>query len=382
VYKVLDLFCGTGAISHGLFLGDSRFSTIGGIDINASACATARANNIHGTYVNRSISEITPSEFSLSVSADAVDVIVGGPPCQGFSSIRPARGNCLGDERNELYRDFISYVSFFRPKVFLMENVVGLVSYSNGSLLDEILDGFQRLGYDLDWQVLNSANYGVPQKRERLFILGRDKSIYSSKKLCFPEPSHRFFGRVIGTKKKSHYIVNTSTGSPAITFNEATNDLPSLNSGESARHYRSDPQNEYQEQMRLNSGVSLTLHAAANHSPKMLEVIKHSGPSITSLPKGLVTSGYSSCYSRLDADKPCTTITVKFTSPASSKCIHPCDDRAITPREAARVQGFEDSFIFCGSKTQIASQLGNAVPPPFGIAFGKKIASYLSGISK
>jgi DNA (cytosine-5)-methyltransferase 1 len=109
----------------------------------------------------------------------------------------------------------------------------------------------------------------------------------------------------------------------------------------------------------------------------MLEVIEHAGSSIYALPKGLVSSGYSSCYSRLAFDEPATTITVKFTSPASSKCIHPVDNRAITPREAARLQSFDDSFVFAGCKTEIASQIGNAVPPLFGEAFAPVIERLL-----
>tara|TARA_Y100000589_G_C27071253_1_gene595502 strand:- start:773 stop:1114 length:342 start_codon:yes stop_codon:yes gene_type:complete len=109
----------------------------------------------------------------------------------------------------------------------------------------------------------------------------------------------------------------------------------------------------------------------------MIEVIKKSGSNKFVLPPGMVTSGYSSSYSRLDWDSPCTTITVKFTSPASNKCIHPVDHRAITPREAARIQGFDDDFIFVGSKTSVASQLGNAVPPIFGKVFSNVIANFL-----
>jgi DNA (cytosine-5)-methyltransferase 1 len=382
VYKIIDLFCGTGAISHGLALADDQLVTIGGIDINTAACETAKANNPLGCYINNSISNVEPVAFSETIGTDSVDVIVGGPPCQGFSSIRPNRGSLLNDERNELYRDYISYMEFFRPKVFLMENVVGLISHSKGRLLEEVLAGFERIGYDVNWKVLNSANYGVPQKRERLFVLGRERTMNSIEPLLFPKPSHWFEGKVIGTKHKSNYIVNKTEGLPAVTFDEATSDLPSIRSGESAKHYKTPPTNKYQSLIGQRSSDVLTLHNAANHSDKMLEVIRHSGSSIASIPNGLITSGFSSCYSRLEGDKPSTTITVKFTSPSSSKCIHPYDDRAITPREAARVQSFEDSYIFCGSKTDIANQLGNAVPPLLGLAFGKVISRYLSGISE
>jgi len=121
----------------------------------------------------------------------------------------------------------------------------------------------------------------------------------------------------------------------------------------------------------------LTLHDAANHSNKMVTVMKLAGSSKAALPDGLVSSGYSSCYSRISSDEPAPTITVKFTSPASSKCIHPIDHRAITPREAARIQSFPDNFTFVGSKTEIASQLGNAVPPLLAERFGPILTSYL-----
>ena len=173
---------------------------------------------------------------------------------------------------------------------------------------------------------------------------------------------------MIGTRFKDNYVVNSSFGIPALTVAEAISDLPELASGQKKSSYRSSPQNSFQSARRANSNGMLTLHEAANHSEKMLRVIKMAGSSKTALPDGLVSSGFSSCYSRMEAHEPATTITVKFTSPASSKCIHPKQDRAITPREAARLQSFDDSFVFCGSKTDIANQLGNAVPPLLGEA--------------
>lgn len=161
---------------------------------------------------------------------------------------------------------------------------------------------------------------------------------------------------------------------PANTVMDAIHDLPALASGESATHYHNEVQpTEYELRMRGASKV-LTLHEATRHSPKMLEIIKHSGHNISSLPMGLVSSGFSSCYSRLEPDRPSVTLTVNFVHPASNKCIHPTQDRALTPREGARLQGFPDAFEFLGTRAQIVKQIGNAVPPLFGRIIGNSLA--------
>ena len=375
-YRVLDLFCGTGALSYGVSASDSSFVTVAGIDLDQSASRTAAANHPFARIVCDRIENVTPEDL---VGSSGVDVVVGGPPCQGFSSLRPSRGQDLEDPRNRLYKQFIRYVSVLRPSVVLMENVVGLVNAGEGQLLQEILRGFRATGYYVEWRILNAANFGVPQKRERFFLVGVKASSGLRSPIDFPTPTHKFVGRVIGTRHKSNCVVNTNRGIPALTVWDAISDLPSLASGEKSDKYRRKPSNGYQEARRRGAMPRLTLHEAANHSPKMLRVIHHSGSSMSSLPVGLVTSGYSSCYSRLERAAPATTITVKFTSPASSKCIHPVDNRAITPREAARIQGFDDRFQFCGSKTDIACQIGNAVPPLLGGAFADVLRRVLDG---
>jgi len=369
VFNIIDIFCGTGAISYGLKNYDKRFSVVGGIDIDKSACDTARANHSQGTFICNSIENFTPRKFEGVIKSDHVELVVGGPPCQGFSSLRPSRGSNIEDPRNSLYKNFLQYVRYFEPVAFLMENVIGLLSVSNGGLFNEIIQAFHRLGYQVDWRVLNAANYGVPQKRERLFVVGVNKSRVRNPVLRFPEPTHFFEGRVIGTRFKENYIVNTSRGMPALSVMSAISDLPSLKSGETKTFYATRPKNNYQKDRRRGGASAVTLHQAANHSAKMLKVIKMAGSSKGALPSGLVSSGYTSCYSKMDPSGPATTITVKFTSPASNKCIHPFQQRSISPREAARLQSFDDKFEFCGSKTDIASQIGNAVPPLLGEAF-------------
>ncbi|MDO9359972.1 MAG: DNA cytosine methyltransferase [Polaromonas sp.] len=377
-FNVLDLFCGTGALSYGLESHGSQLKTIGGIDLDASATKTAALNHPSALIVRDDITRIPPDVFASHAGLASIDVIVGGPPCQGFSSLRPSRGVDLDDPRNALYKQYLKYVKVLRPRVFLMENVVGLLTANGGKLVSQIVAAFQRAGYRCDWRVLNAANFGVPQKRERFFLVGVRTDLGVAAQPIFPVPFHRFNGRVIGTAKKERYVANPDVGLDAVTAWEAISDLPSLQSGESKYTYGAPARNEYQKARRVSAPSRLVLHEAADHNAKMLEVISHAGASINALPPGLVSSGYSSCYSRIAADEPSTTITVKFTSPASSKCIHPFDNRAITPREAARLQGFDDAFQFAGSKTEIASQIGNAVPPLFGFAFAPVLEKMLN----
>jgi DNA (cytosine-5)-methyltransferase 1 len=385
MYRVLDLFCGTGGISFGLGRAHPGFVTVAGVDLNEAACRTAQANHTRARVLPEALETISAAQVLEAGSVEAIDVIVGGPPCQGFSSLRPSRGTTLDDPRNRLYREYQRMVAQLRPRVFLLENVVGLVNATKGALLADLMRGFGELGYRCDWRILNAANYGVPQKRERFFLLGIRSDLATDEEVPFPAPTHSFKGRTIGVRDRDR-MLGAGEGLPAaVSAWEAISDLPALRSGESSTRYRTAPKTPYQRLMR-GSGRSVSLHDAANHNAKMLKVMQHAGASKAALPAGLVTSGYSSCYSRISADEPAPTITVKFTSPASSKCIHPFDNRAITPREAARLQSFPDDFVFVGSKTEIASQLGNAVPPLLAAAFAPVLSSFLetqeSGVAR
>lgn len=363
---VIDLFCGVGGFSNG-FEQTGLFQVVAGIDILGDRLDTFVSNHDTANAYGQDI---------RSVQTDTLDeenprpfVIVGGPPCQGFSSIRPFRNVEWNDPRNNLPEEFCRIVADLRPEWVVFENVVGLLTHGGrkGGVVDTIRSAFEELGYRTDARVLNAAYYGLPQRRERLIIVGSLRR----KAFKWPSPTHDLSDSrsMVGD---SNLLVRPETGlfgahlKPAITLDQALHDLPSVMAGEEKTYYRKDViATEYESFIR-NGAEKLTLHEATAHSKKMLEIIRHSGHNIHCLPPGMVTSGFSSCYSRLAGDEPSVTLTVNFVHPASNRCIHPHQDRALTPREGARIQGFFDTFKFCGNRAQIVKQIGNAVPPILG----------------
>ncbi len=358
---VIDLFCGVGGFSSG-FEATSEFEVVAGVDLLGDRLNTFRLNhpsaNGHGGDIRSlnidSLLANTPSPF----------VVIGGPPCQGFSSLRPFRNIEWNDPRNNLGEEFCRIVAATRPEWIVFENVVGLLTYQDGKGFDALMEAFTALGYRVSARILNAAFHGLPQRRERLLIVGSRKG----KAFDWPVPTHRHDHRSMAGR--SSLLVAPLRGLfadtlPALTLMDAIDDLPDVGSGEKASAYASRPRNRYQEIMRLGAD-DLTMHEATAHSPAMLNIIKHAGENISALPPGLVTSGFSTCYSRLAAAEPANTITVNFVHPASNRCIHPFQDRALTPREGARLQSFPDTFVFKGTRSQVVKQIGNAVPPLLG----------------
>ncbi|MGB9953571.1 DNA cytosine methyltransferase [Haloarcula marismortui] len=392
---VIDLFCGTGGFTYGFETHPSnQFEVLLGLDKKDVATETFEQNHPNAEVVNGDIREWTPEKTvqHTDISPDDVDIIVGGPPCQGFSSIRPDRGDDVSDERNGLYSDFIDYVSYYEPDFFIMENVVGLATHEDGDTISQVLNDAQSIGYSADWRILNGANFGLPQRRERLIMIGAA----DERDINFPEPTHQANGRTIGYRDKSKVITTQPTLSnfqdaealpEARTIMDAIGDLPKLEAGEEATEYTDPPQNRYQATLRQGS-EKLTLHKATNHGDNMMTIVRNSGPNKQTTIENLrqsdevddvenyIKTGYSSSYSRLDADLPSVTMTVNFIHPASNKCIHPHQDRALTPREGARIQSFPDTFEFFGSRSDIVEQIGNAVPP----LLGRVLAEHVIGM--
>ena len=368
--KVVDLFCGTGGFSHG-FEQTGAFEVILGLDLLSDRAATFHANHPIASVAVGDIRTISPHQ--LNEFTDRPDIIIGGPPCQGFSSIRPFRTLTEKDPRNNLFESFVLIANYYKPTWFVMENVVGLLTHENGKTLSTIIKLFEQVGYTVTWKVLNTALYGLPQRRERLIIVGNKQG----KKFQWPKPTHYFNGRSMAGNIHGQKAVNPPLFGvelqKAVTVMEAIHDLPEIGAGESSVYYRFDvPITSYEQSMRREQ-KTLTLHEATKHSAKMLEIIHSAGYNRSALPEGMTTSGFSSSYSRLEPDMPSVTLTVNFVHPASNKCIHPYQHRALTPREGARLQGFEDDYIFAGNRAQVVKQIGNAVPP----LLGKVIANAL-----
>lgn len=366
-----DLFCGTGGFSKGFEKFNNDFELLFAIDILSAAAQTSKANHENTLVINSDIRKIKPSAAEEKIGKPGnkkLDLIIGGPPCQGFSSIRPFRSTRDEDPRNSLFEEFAKYINYFRPKMFVLENVVGISTHAQGATLTQMQELFHGMGYSTDWKILNTANFGIPQKRERFILIGAERG----GAINFPLPTHGFDGKTIGSKDKSRIITSPGDSAPkALGVMEAIGDLPEIESGRSADYY-CEAKTEYQRDRRRGE-ERLTLHESTRHSPKMLEIIRHSGRNIHSIPSHLISSGFSTSYSRLAADEPANTLTVNFVHPASNRCIHPIQNRALTPREGARLQGFDDDFTFFGSRAQIVKQIGNAVPPLMGRAIASSI---------
>lgn len=367
--KVLDLFCGIGGISYG-FEQSGNFITIGGLDLLDDRIRTFQSNHKHSFGFSHDITSFGPKDVEKHL-AYRPDVIVGGAPCQGFSSIRPFRSLTEDDSRNSLFLNFGEYLSHFKPSWFVFENVVGLLTHKNGEMLKILVNEFEVLGYRVDFKVLNTAYYGAPQLRERLIIVGNKMGI----QFKWPAPTHHYhnFKSMAGNANPAVLKPRPDSGTlPATTVMEAISDLPPLESGQKVNFYRPDCQlTSYQKYLRKDSKM-LNNHEATLHSPQMLKIIRASGYNIEAV-KHLVTSGFSTSYSRLEPNKPSVTLTVNFVNPSSNKCIHPAQDRALSIREGARIQGFPDTFTFAGTRTQIVKQIGNAVPPVLSEAIAKAI---------
>ncbi len=368
--RVLDLFCGCGGFSYGMEQ-SGYFAVTGGIDLLGDRIETFRNNHPFAACIVGDIREF--DKENLKKIAKEPEVIVGGPPCQGYSSIRPFRNLTEGDPRNSLPEEYVLAVHEIRPRWFIFENVVGMLSHAKGASFHSLLESFDALGYAVDWRVINAALLGLPQNRERLIIVGsRDHERFE-----WPTPTHFSNYRSMAGKKAKRLhadpLFNPSLA-PALSVMEAIHDLPEVQAGEGANYYLDDVNpTPYEGLMRGNEN-ELTLHIATGHSEKMLGIIKKSGSNRNALPDGMTTSGFSSCYSRLDAAEPSVTLTVNFVHPSSNKCIHPIQHRALTPREGARLQSFPDNFVFAGKRAQIVKQIGNAVPPLFGRALALALA--------
>jgi DNA (cytosine-5)-methyltransferase 1 len=392
---VIDLFAGAGGFGIGFKL--AGFHVPLSLEMDAWACDTLRYNHPDMVVLQQDIREFTMRDSVRSVCPFDPDIVIGGPPCQGFSIAGPAKKDPR-DPRNSLFINFAQWIGFLEPKIFVMENVKGLLSRKNiggQRVIDIIKNTFADLGYSVEVWVLNAAEYGVPQIRERIFIVGnRD-----GEELGPPPRTHSL--ELSHTNDLQLSLFGGSELLPAITLWDAISDLPPLNArdGEEEQAYAGDPTTEFQQWAR-NGQPRLYNHVAMDHSPRLVERFKHIkwGESSSHVPEehgarrrngngALSGVSYDQNNRRLYPYKPSHTIAASF----YANFIHPFQHRNLTAREGARIQSFPDWYRFMGKKTVVShkllhreerfdekflcqyNQVGNAVPP----ILARTIALYL-----
>ena len=346
---VLDLFCGCGGLSKGFEM--AGYNIVLGVDFNEPALKTFAYNHKNSKTLCGDLS--APDTFNKIdniLGETKVDVIIGGPPCQGFS-LTGTRN--FDDERNKLYLAMIETVKRYSPKAFVIENVPGMATLYNGEVKDEIIKRFTKMGYVVSHKILCAADYGVPQIRKRLIFVGVKQGLVQFE---FPPV--------------------TNTPDNYITCEQAIGDLPSLEFtlGADESQYESQPITEYQKTMRGKCSV-LYNHKAIDHKQFVKDTIAlvPDGGNYKDLPKGVGESrNFHMAWTRYRSDKPSRTIDTGHRNNFHYKW-----NRCPTVRESARLQSFPDNFVFLGTKTQQDRQVGNAVPCLLAKAIGVQLLSYL-----
>lgn len=256
------------------------------------------------------------------------------------------------------------------PNMFIFENVKGLLSMQSGELFKTIIKLFESLNYNVSYKILNSADFGVPQVRERVIIIGSK----FDKQFIYPAPTHY-------DKNDKNMFQNNLI--PYLTLAEAISDLPFIKSGEESFEYKTKPVNEFQKLMRKNAPCKILDHNAPKNNENLIKIMENlpDGGTPQDLPKELrPKSGFANTYCRLWWNRPSSTLTRNFSTPSSSRCIHPKAPRPLTTREGARIQCFPDDYIFYGSRSDKNLQIGNAVPTFLSIVLKDAILKYIDYI--
>ncbi len=321
-FTYIDLFSGAGGFSLGF--DKAGFKNVFSIDIDNSFCQTYKKNFPQHVLIEKDITKLTNKEIRHYIKNSNINVVIGGPPCQGFSIAGNIGRKFLDDERNHLFKEFIRIVDVVQPDFFVMENVARLYTHKGGKTRESILNEFRRIGYNVDCRILNAVDYGVPQNRRRVIFIGSRVV----KKISFPREVNKEY----------------------ISVGKVLHDLPELKSGE-----ESDIPN----------------HVAMNHSAQMLNKMKYisDGGSRNEIPKELrPQKGDARKYIRYDSKKPSITVTGDM-----RKVFHYKQNRALTVRELARLQSFPDNFVFVGNSISQQQQVGNSVPPLLAKAIANEL---------
>ncbi|MBM4114368.1 MAG: DNA cytosine methyltransferase [Phycisphaerae bacterium] len=391
VLRTIDLFAGCGGLATGFEMasvpGGARFECVGAIDNWQPACDAFSLNHpVKATCTG--VSEKSVGEILDRVGS--VDVIAGGPPCQGFST---SGKRALDDPRNSLVKAYFGAVALAKPRVFLMENVSGFTTFQDGAIMREVLDLARELGYKPYPGIVLASLCGVPQRRRRFILVGVREGTFE-----FPNQRHAsadchggFLFEDSAVDSGSNSLVvdqRPSDGTEQWTFMDATCDLPAIDAGEESTGYASAPTNAYQAWAREGAPDSLADHVACGHREyfvKMMSFIPQGRSAMDPEIQALMPvelrpqSGFPNSYARIRGDEPSPTITRNFTTPSSANCIHPLRNRSLTLREGARCQSFPDRYRFAGSHGDRRLMIGNAVPPLLARALGVQILRCLTG---
>ncbi len=380
----VDLFCGAGGITEGFR--EAGYQCLYANDSMPEAIETFRQNHPRAWADCRNIEDVKPSDIrsKLKVRKGDLDVVAGGPPCQGFSINAPER--FLTDPRNKLFKDYVRFLEEFQPKAFLFENVPGLLSLGDGKVLDRVLGEFVRLDYHVTVKILFAAHYGVPQERWRLILLGSKFG-----EIAPPEPTHYASGRANfrGGGVLTFQLTESDKRQlpAAVTVGQAIGDLPRLVMGEGAETigYMTEARSDYARMMRNPEGVTYN-HFAAKLSKQNAERMKYVKPGGSwrdiphdLLPKGMQRarkSDHTKRYGRLHNDRLAGTVMTKC-DPHWGTVFLPSQDRSLTVREAARFQSFPDAYKFLGPRVSQYEQVGNAVPVLMAKAIAQQIRAHL-----
>ncbi len=350
----IELFSGAGGLSIGLEKAGFQISLAN--EIEPDFAKSFKLNHPNTKLICDDIRNINFQNELHTLGITKVDLVSGGPPCQGFSTVGSKNKQ---DPRNSLFYEYLRSVNEIKPNYVIFENVAGFKTMYDGTAYKTLINELDNLGYNTISSVLESSDFGLPQIRKRTIIVGCKKYL---KKVKLPEPTHFNGNNLFNLPQK-------------ITLMDAISDLPKLSANDKKDAYETIPKNEYQLQLKGDT-EKLTEHNSSNYGEKMREILSliPEGGTVNDLPERLRPKGYfSNTYARLLPNHPTPTITRNFGTPSSSRCIHPFQDRALSTREGARLQGFPDDYIFYGSKCSKNLQIGNAVPPVFGEIIAKEI---------
>ncbi len=348
-FNIIDLFSGCGGLSLGFI--QNGYKTSVALEYDKMIASTYKANHPDINVLIDDIKKVDASGYFNDISAD---VIVGGPPCQGFSMAGARiRSGFIDDPRNYLFKHYFNIVKLVKPKVFIMENVKGMMTMQDGKIFKEILNIFSSSEmmdgqpYKMWYKIVKAVEFGIPQKRERLIIIGtldhtiNIDEIWEQAKETITKKHPTFFNRVT--------VLDAISNLPLPTENGIVENPKPLNS--------------YQAFLATGN-KTLENHIRPNHNAIAIDRMKRvrNGENYTVLNEK-INSVHSGSYGRLEWDEPAPTITTRFDTPSGGRFIHPTEDRTLTPREAARIQSFPDGYVFKGNKSSICRQIGNAVPP-------------------